>query len=72
MRNSAAAALGKTVFADGKAVGRITAMAENGLEFTLDVPLPAGVTAIDIAEAGPGDVLEIPLNLSADPASVAR
>ena len=30
-------------------------------------PLPAGVTVIDIAEAGAGDVLEIPLNLSVDP-----
>ncbi len=71
-QNSAAAALGKTVLADGKVIGRIVAMAENGREFTLDTPLPAGVTAIDIAEAGPGDVLEIPLNLSADPASTAR
>ncbi len=66
-RNSAAAALGKTVLADGKTIGRIVAMAEDGRTFTLDAPLPAGVTVIDIAEAGAGDVLEIPLNLSVDP-----
>jgi hypothetical protein len=67
-KNAAAAALGKTVLVDGKAAGRIAAMDPAGRAFTLDTPLPAGATVIDIAEAGPGDKLVIPVNLTFDAA----
>lgn len=59
-RYSEAAALGKTVLAGGKDLGRITALAADGVSFTLDRPLPPKVETVDLAEAGPGDELVIP------------